>query len=288
MNLTNVLGALDLVPTPLRSLITCHACGQLAATKNASCAVCSAEGLFTNEVLVARPLSNRSYFDDVYEVMQVGNHAEGTWDIFYKEQVSFLERNLKAGEVVVDIGCGPELPYSKQDCLVIGVDASFESIRANRDVDLRVFASADRLPVIDHAVDTIVCFYSVHHMTGSTVAENQSIVAGVFHEFSRVLKPAGRLMIFDVSPRWPFATLENIFWNTGRNKLGSALDMFFWKDRALCQVGLQAMPSAKFSQQSFGASFFQTFPPIFSQPNLRVPRMLYPFDINLYVWQLQG
>jgi SAM-dependent methyltransferase len=287
MNTKTVDSAIDSVPGPLRSLITCNACGQLAAAKNERCAVCSAEGLFTNEVLVARPLSNRSYFDDVYEVMQVGNHAEGTWDIFYKEQVSFLESNLKAGEVVVDIGCGPELPYSKQDALVIGVDASFESIRANRNVDLRVFASADRLPLIDHAVDTIVCFYSVHHMTGTTVAENQSIVAGVFREFSRVLKPSGRLMIFDVSPRWPFATLENIFWNTGRNKLGGALDMFFWKDRALCEVGLQAMPSAKFSQQSFGASSFQTFPPIFSQPNLRVPRMLYPFDINLYVWQLQ-
>lgn len=171
MKTKNVHGAFDLVPAPLLSLITCHACGQLVATKNASCAVCCDEGLFTKDVLVARTLSNRSYFDDVYEVMQVGNHAEGTWDIFYKEQVAFLEQSLKVGEVVVDIGCGPELPYSKKDALVIGVDASFESIRANRNVDLRVFASADRLPLINHSVDTIVCFYSVHHMTGTTVAE---------------------------------------------------------------------------------------------------------------------
>lgn len=278
-----------LLPESVRSVLNCAECGRTLDPKSTeACLSCGAGTYFRDGVLVARPLEKRSYFDDVFEVMQEGNHAEGTWDIFYREQAALFERSLVADELVVDIGCGPELPYKKGGAFVIGVDASFDSIRANRTVDLRVFASADRLPLARKSVDTIVCFYSVHHMTGTTVAQNRSLVSNVFREFARILKPSGRVMIFDVSPRWPFASFENTFWDVGRRQMGGALDMFFWKDRTLKGVAAEAMPSAAFSQQTFSAPALKTFPPIFSKPGLRFPRFLYPFDINVYRWEMGG
>lgn len=269
------------------SLLACPKChGSLRFLGDkAVCERCNADVPLRDGVVVARELSTKSYFDDVFEVMQAGNHAPGTWDIFYAEQAAAVEKMIGPGHIVVDIGCGPELPYAKNGAIVVGVDASFDSIRANKAVDLRVFASAAEMPLRDHVADVIVCFYSVHHMTGKTVAENREIVKQVFREFSRVLKPSGRLLVFDMSPWFPFATAEELTWNPARRHIGSGLDMFFWKDRQLKDVGLEALPGAKFSIRRFGRAPLRTFPPIFSKPDLRLPRFLYPFDINLYVWE---
>ncbi len=269
------------------ALLACPKCRAplLPAPAVASCSACAASLKVRDRVLVARDPASHSYFDEVYEVMRLGNHARGTWDIFYKEQAAAVERSLHEGEVLVDVGCGPELPYRKNGAYVIGVDASFHSIRANEAVDLRVFASAGELPLADRAADAIVCFYSIHHMTGGTVADNRDMVGRVFREFARVLTPGGRLMIFDMSPWMPFAALEELAWNPAKRRLGDSLDMFFWKDRSLERLCREALPGASFSKIRYGRGPFQTFPPIFSKPGLRFPRFLYPFDINLYVWQ---
>ncbi len=270
-----------------RSLLACPKChGSLRFLGDrAACESCNAEVPLRDGVVVAREPATKSYFDDVFEVMQAGNHAPGTWDIFYAEQAAAVEKMIGPGQVVVDIGCGPELPYAKNGAVVVGVDASFNSIRANKVVDLRVFASAAEMPLRDDVADVIVCFYSVHHMTGKTVAENRAIVRQVFREFSRVLKPSGRLLVFDMSPWFPFATAEELTWNSARRRIGSGLDMFFWKDWQLKDVGLEALPGAKFSIRRFGRSPLRTFPPIFSKPALRLPKFMYPFDINLYAWE---
>ncbi len=269
------------------SLLACPKChGNLSfLADKAVCEVCNTEVLLQDGVVVARELAAKSYFDDVFEVMQAGNHAPGTWDIFYAEQAAAVENIIASDQVVVDIGCGPELPYAKNGAFVVGVDASYDSIRSNKVVDLRVFASAAAMPLRDHVADAIICFYSVHHMTGKTIEENRSIVKQVFQEFSRVLKLSGRLLVFDMSPWFPFATAEELVWNPARKCIGTGLDMFFWKDWQLERVGLEALPGAKFSVRRFGQSPLRTFPPIFSKPGLRLPRFMYPFDINLYVWE---
>lgn len=230
-------------------------------------------------------MSSHSYFDDVYEIMRIGNHARGTREIFYEQQSKAVERTLSDGEVVVDIGCGPELPYRKNGSFVIGVDPSFHSIRANQAVDLRIFASAADMPLADASADAVICFYSVHHMTAETVEGGRVIVENAFREVARVLKPTGRLMIFDMSPWLPFGALQNVIWNAARRRLGRSLDMFFWKAESLRRVGEKFFPGASLSITRFSESPFQTFPPIFSKPGLRVPRFLYPFHINLYQWQ---
>lgn len=254
----------------------------------AECASCGTKLEIRDGVAISRDPSSRSYFDDVFEIMRIGNHAAGTWEIFYQEQAKTVERSIQPGEVVVDIGCGPELPYRKNGGYVIGVDPSFHSIRANQAVDLRLFASAAELPLASGVVDAIVCFYSIHHMTGNTIAESRRMVGNAFNEFARILKPTGRLMIFDLSPWSPFGALENFVWNAMRRKLGKSLDMFFWKTGVLQRFGSERLPNASFCVRRFNTSIFRTFPPIFSKPSIRVPRLIYPFDINLYQWQKSG
>lgn len=249
------------------------------------CTRCGFTGRIDSGVFVAGDLNACSNFDVNFATMRASNHAPGTWELFYQRQVEYVERHISAGQVVMDVGCGPELVYRKNGALVIGVDASLASVRENRDADILVFASAASLPVKDRIADAIVCFYSVHHMTGNTVSEHRRIVSGVFGEFARVLKPAGTLMIFDVSPRWPFDTLENAVWNLGRKAIGPGLDMYFWKDGKLRDLGAAAFPHLRLETLRFGGTQFTTFPPIFSRPGLRLPRFLYPFDINLYRWR---
>jgi len=274
----------------LAALLACPKCRtpiRLSAG-TAPCEHCGATVMLRDGVVVSEEYSRQSYFDSVFEVMREGNREEGTWRLFYRDQAAHFMKSLSPGEVVVDVGCGPDLPYQRGSALVIGVDASFESIRANRSVDLRIYASAASLPLANGSADKVVCFYSIHHMTGSRVSDHREIVDSVFREFARVLKPRGRLFVFDVSPIWPFGIAEDIVWNGARRYLGTGLDMYFWTRGHLVELGKRTLPGSSLRTQSFGRSPFESFPPVFSKPALRLPRMLYPFGICLYEWTLAG
>jgi SAM-dependent methyltransferase len=205
--------------------------------------------------------------------------------MFYEQQVRRFEEAAKPGTVVLDVGCGPRIPYSRSsDFLLIGVDPSFESIRANTSLDIPVYANSQALPLPRASIDLIACFYSIHHMTGETLVHNLLHVSNAFREFSRVIKPGGTVMVFDLSPWWPGAVLGNALWNTARRLLGKKLDMYFWRDRSVDLLGKHFFRKATLSVENFSRPLFSTFPPIFSLPRLKIPRMLYPFDVNLYRW----
>ena len=152
-------------------------------------------------------------------------------------------------------------------------------------MDLRVYGTAEAIPVPDRSLDGIVCFYSIHHMTAQHVSENRGMVTAVFREFARVIRPGGNLLIFDLSPWWPFSSLENMTWNLARRLLGPTLDMFFWERSKLANLGREMFPRAKLDVETFRNSPFLVFPPVFSFPVLKIPRFLYPFQINLYNWK---
>jgi SAM-dependent methyltransferase len=99
-------------------------------------------------------------------VMQQGHEDDGEWNFCYAEQVRLLDRHLKPGMVVVDVGCGPSLPYEKNGAFVIGLEPSYPSIRHNEDVDIRIMGSATKMPFPSHSLDMVVCFYSIHHFVG--------------------------------------------------------------------------------------------------------------------------
>jgi SAM-dependent methyltransferase len=227
-----------------------------------------------------------SYFDRRHELMASGNAAEGVRSLCYERQADVLEGLFQPGMLVLDAGCGPALPYRRPgDLRVIGVDASYEAIVANRDVDLRIYGSALNVPLPDASVDLVVAYYAIHHITGETVAENMSNLRRALGELGRVVKPGGSLAVFEVSPWWPVWQIERIAWNQARRLLGCKLDMYFSPASVYASVGRAMLPKAYFTCQTFRSSPYSTFPPVFSFPALRIPRALYPFTINLYRWQ---
>ena len=249
-------------------------------------ATCGFVGLLNQEVVVLGDPSAISFFDDRHAVMTEGNSAEGVRCLCYERQAGVVESLFKPGMVVLDIGCGPTLPYKKPTgTYVIGLEASYESIRVNREVDMRVYGSALEAPLSDQSVDLVLAYYAVHHITGTSVEQNRQNLARALKELGRVVKPGGELAIFEVSP-WPLVWhAERLLWDTARRVLGPKLDMCFYPAHVYEGVGRRTLPQAQFSVQGFQTSMLSTFPPAFSLPWLQVPRFMYPFDVNLYRWR---
>jgi len=248
---------------------------------------CEFLGAIAEGVVLAGETNHVSFFDDRHQVMQRGNEGEGVRCLCYERQARFVQPYLAPGAVVLDAGCGPALPYTKDPgCFLIGIDPSIESVRANEALDLRVYGTAAALPIPNHSLDAVLCFYSIHHVVGSTVRDTHADVRKVLSEFSRVIKPGGHLLIFEVSPWWPFWLAEQMTWDTAKRILKSKLDMYFWSAASLSAVAQEVFPNAKLTIKSFGTSSLSTFPPIFAHPWLRVPRFLYPFHVRSYQWTL--
>jgi SAM-dependent methyltransferase len=286
--------ATDLVSSDLHGqvqrLLVCPRCQSrfvVAGTElRCSRAGCGFVGALANDVVLLGDRSNLSFFDDRHEVMTTGNQGEGVQCICYERQADFVESLLQPDTLVLDVGCGPTLPYKKPaDTFVIGLEASYESIAVNHQVDMRIYGTAAEIPLPDRSVDKVLAFYAVHHMTGQTTTENRQTVARVFREFGRVVKPGGELLVFEVSPWAPIWSAEKIFWNTAKSILGRKLDMFFYSARAYEALGRATLPGATFSMQPFQIPMTVLFPPAFSLPWLKIPRLLYPMDANLYRWR---
>jgi SAM-dependent methyltransferase len=267
-------------------LLACPKCRGGLEVATGACRSCSYKLSVAGNVLSTFENTNVSYFDDKHEIMSEATSDQGTWRLFYERQARRVEELVPKGAKVLDVGCGPAVPYRRgQDWFVIGLEPSLQSILANKSLDLRLHATSLEIPLADKSVDAILCFYSIHHMTGKSVPENREIVARSFAEFGRIVRPGGQLLIFDISPWWPFSALEVLAWSRARRTLGSKLDMFFWKANWLAKLGMDKFPSASLQIKRFPSSPFTLFAPIFYLPKLKVPRMLYPFAINFYRWQ---
>jgi len=245
-------------------------------------------GVIRDGVAVMTPAPQPSFFDDKFEVMRRGHEGEGEWAFCYAQQTALLTGYLRPGQVVLDVGCGPTLPYSKPPgVVVIGLDPSFHSIRANHEVDLRVCGSATAIPMADRSVDTVVCFYSIHHMVGATREDNRRQVEQAFREFGRVLKPEGLLFIFEMTPVTLFSGAQTALWNPVKRLAPRRLDMYFWSAEALARTGQRHLPPGSVLEKIFfGTSAFTMFPPAFALPWLKLPRIVYPLDAKLYKWRI--
>jgi ubiquinone/menaquinone biosynthesis C-methylase UbiE len=271
----------------IRKHLACTECkGALEPDQDVySCTACRRRYVFQDGVFCARERSAQHYFDTKHEVMQVGNTSPEIMALCYSNQSQVAAGLIREGDVIVDIGCGPTVHYSRpKNSVLIGIDPSFDSLRANAKLDLRVYGGAEHMPLADQSANRIFFFYSIHHMIGRTVQENTANLAAALGECRRVVRENGTLVIFDMSPWWPAWQAQRLTWNRARVALDDKLDMFFWRESALERLAGPILSARDYGSRTFSVSPFLSFPPVFSLPNLRVPRFLYPFDIKMYQW----
>lgn len=220
-----------------------------------------------------------SFFDTRHTVMQQTIQTDGCWSLCYQQQVSLVESLIRPGSIVLDVGCGPALPYRAPSAYVIGLDPSAESLAQNTDVDERIVGTAERIPLPDASVDMVVAFYAVHHMTGQSTYESDERRIRALGEMTRVLRPGGSLLIFEMVPTGMADLLQDMFWNMTKETLGDRLDAYFWASERFAWTGIP------FETTTFGAPWYALIPPVCSLPWLRMPRFLYPFAARLFRWE---
>jgi SAM-dependent methyltransferase len=272
-------------------LLACPSCRSSLLVEHSeircTSAICHFSGRIMDGVVLVGDGASSSFFDAMHPKLTVSNEGEGVWSVCYQQQDELLQSVIKPGSLVVDVGCGPSLPYSKpKDTFFVGVEASYQSVRLNAGVDMRIYGTATSLPLPESSVDAIVSFYAVHHMTGETVAENFRNAARAFSEFRRVIKPGGELLVFEISPWTPVWLSEKMLWNRARSLLGKRLDMFFYSVRAYQALGRVTLPGAQFSVRPFRAPMTTMMPLSFSVHWLQVPRAVVPMSYNLFRWRL--
>jgi SAM-dependent methyltransferase len=250
------------------------------------CQGCGFEAAVRDGVMVMGKVPPTSFFDDKFQVMQEGHReGRGDWEFAYRQQVAFLEPYLKSASTVLDVGCGPSISYEKPaGAFLAGLEYSFPSIRSNRDLDLAICGSATAVPLADGAVDLAICFYSLHHMVGNSVAESRGILEMALSELSRVLRKGGHLVVFEMRPKWHYRLIQGLGWNLARSVLGGRLDMHMWPQAVVETAAGLKKPEARFEARLFEASQFLMFPPVFALPWLKIPRLLYPLSPVAYVW----
>jgi SAM-dependent methyltransferase len=108
-------------------------------------------------------------------------------DIFEQHLLELVH----AGDRVLDVGCGSG-KYFRADfatripCRWTGIDMQPE-IRSNERLHARARGDAMQMPFADRSVDVVVCRWVIEHLPNPAAAVS---------EFSRVLKPSGRLALF--------------------------------------------------------------------------------------------
>jgi demethylmenaquinone methyltransferase / 2-methoxy-6-polyprenyl-1,4-benzoquinol methylase len=139
-------------------------------------------------------------YDRLEKILGLGS---GSW---YRRQ-ALLRAGLTSGMQVVDVGMGTGLVSSEilritgEPQRLVGVDPSLGMMaQARLPASVRCLeGSAERIPLPDASADFIVMGYALRHITD---------LAAAFAEFSRVLKPGGRVLVLEISkPRGALGTL---------------------------------------------------------------------------------
>jgi ubiquinone/menaquinone biosynthesis C-methylase UbiE len=100
-----------------------------------------------------------------------------------------VNKNITDEYVLLDAGCGRISPFESlytRATRVIGVDIDKSSLDKNELIKEKYYADLVSIPLPDESVDIITCAW---------VAEHLEFPEKVFHEFSRILKKGGKILI---------------------------------------------------------------------------------------------
>jgi len=112
-------------------------------------------------------------------------------------------RGVEIGGRILDIGGGGEGVISRHAGKgVIAIDKLKEELEESPDVGIKIVMDATDMKFLDNTFDNATCFYSLMFMSNSTVEK-------CLAETYRVLKPGGRLWIWDAT--MPLQAAEEVF-----------------------------------------------------------------------------
>jgi ubiquinone/menaquinone biosynthesis C-methylase UbiE len=130
-----------------------------------------------------------AYYDERFAIV----HDRRSARLARGEVERLLGRRLRAGEVVLDPGCGTGwqaagLRRAAPDAVVLGVDLSAGMLGQARTAGAWPLLQADagRLPLADGSVDLVVSRGVLHHLPD---------VIGALVEWRRVLRPGGAVVV---------------------------------------------------------------------------------------------
>jgi len=127
--------------------------------------------------------SDRKKCDELFEKYYAGRKF---YDRLYRDRI---REYLRPGQRILDAGCGRYLTYCKEfsaDVEVVGIDLESTLETDNRQVPYGVRGDVGRLPFPANCFDMVISRSVIEHL------ENP---AQVFHEFHRVLRPGGAVVI---------------------------------------------------------------------------------------------
>ncbi len=144
-----------------------------------------------------------SSYDSVVDVMTL--HQDGNWKRKMLGKLSLVQ-----GDRILDVGCGTcvlEEMSQLRSCQTVGIDITATMIRRAKEkrlesISMLGVADAEHLPFREGAFDAVVSCYVLKYCdTGRFVGE-----------LGRVLKPGGRMAVYDFTkPRGLAAPLLNLY-----------------------------------------------------------------------------